>query len=59
MTESDLVDVKIELDRFEKRLSALFIRMEKDKFALYGCNESGAVKRAALDLKLELSKITR
>jgi hypothetical protein len=58
MTLKDLLVVKAELIRFESRLEAAIVRINVDKFALHGCKETGAVKRAALDLKVELTKIT-
>lgn len=58
MTEKSIREVESELKRFTSRLKALKSRMSEDKFALYGCKESGALKRAALDLKMELTKLT-
>ena len=58
MTQENLSEVKQELKRFEKRLNAAIERFKNDSYAKYGCKESGAVKRAAMDLKNELTKIT-
>lgn len=59
MELKDLEDTKKELVRFKIRLDDAIKRIKEDKYALYGCKETGAVKRAALDLKMELTKITR
>lgn len=59
MELKDLEDTKKELVRFKTRVDAAVKRIKEDKYALYGCKETGAVKRAALDLKMELTKITR
>ena len=59
MELKDLEDTKKELVRFKTRLDDAIKRIKEDKYALYGCKETGAVKRAALDLKMELTKITR
>ena len=54
----DLEDIKKELIRFKIRLDSAIKRVREDKYALHGCKETGAVKRGALDLKMELTKIT-
>lgn len=59
MELKDLENIKKELVRFKTRVDAAVKRIKEDKYALYGCKETGAVKRAALDLKMELTKITR
>lgn len=60
MTLESLNEVKTELARFQKKLAAAIARMKSDDMVRYtGCKETGAVKRAALDLKGELTKITR
>lgn len=59
MTTEDLIEVKLELKRFSKRLDAAIDRFKKDSFAQYGCKESGAVRRGALDLKNELTKLSK
>jgi len=59
MTLENLKDVKKELQRFEKKLDDCLVRIATDSFALQGCKETGAVKRGALDLKNELTKITK
>jgi hypothetical protein len=52
-------DIKIELKRFQKRLQDVEKKLKEDNYAKYGCKETGAVKRAALDLRnvlIELNK---
>lgn len=53
-----LNEIKAEVKRFNKRVDAAIARLKEDSTASYGCKETGAVKRAALDLKNELTKIT-
>jgi hypothetical protein len=60
MTYEDLITVEEETKRFLKKLDAAKTRIKDDRFALTsGSKETGAVKRAALDLKMELTKITK
>jgi len=60
MTLEDILDVEFEIKRFEKRLKLLKQRIEVDgDWILRGCKETGAIKRGALDLKLELTKLTQ
>lgn len=59
MTLEDILDVEYEIVRFQKKLAAAKNRIAEDYYALRGCKETGALKRGALDLKLELTKITR
>lgn len=60
MTYEDLTTVEEETKRFLKRLNVAKTRIKEDNFALIcGSKETGAVKRAALDLKMELTKITQ
>ncbi len=57
----DLNDVKIveqEIKRLQTRINKLKERAREDEYTFFGCKESGAVKRAALDLKMELTRIT-
>jgi len=59
MTYENLITVEEEAERFLKKLDAAKTRIMEDHFALIsGSKETGAVKRAALDLKMELTKIT-
>jgi len=53
-----LNEVEIETKRFLKKLTEAKKRVEEDKYATHGCKETGAIKRASLDLKNELTRIT-
>lgn len=60
MTYENLITVEAEIERFLEKLDAAKTRIKEDRFALIsGSKETGAVKRAALDLKMELTKITK
>lgn len=58
MELKDITDIEKELKRFRERLNAAKKRLQEDSYASYGCKETGALRRAALDLKMELTKIT-
>ena len=53
-----LNEVEIETKRFLKKLAQAKKRIKDDNRALYGCKETGAIKRSAIDLKNELSRIS-
>ena len=53
-----LNEVEKETKRFLKKLQETKDRLKCDKHAVYGCKETGAVRRASLDLKNELTRIT-
>ncbi len=60
MTLEDILDVEFEIVRFQKKMAAAKKRIaEEGEYTLRGCKETGALKRGALDLKNELTKITR
>ncbi len=59
MTLEDILDVEFEIVLFSKKLAAAKKRVVEDGRVLYGSKETGAVKRAAMDLKNELTKITQ
>ena len=60
MTLEDLEVVESEAKRFVNRLDSAKKRIKEDQFALIsGSKETGAVKRSALDLKMELTRITK
>lgn len=59
MSLDDIISVEYELKRFEKRLQEAKKRFEKDEYAYAGSKESGALKRGAMDLKNELTKLTK
>ncbi len=54
-----LNEVESETKRFLKKLKETKARLSKDDYAKYGCKETGAIKRSALDLKNELTRITQ
>lgn len=59
MTLQAIEEVEAELIRFEKRLKAVKERAKKDPYYLRGCKETAALKRSALDLKNELTKLNQ
>ncbi len=62
MTEELIKEVELECNRFLKRAKACRARMSIDKargYSYTGTKETGALKRAALDLKNELTRITK
>lgn len=59
MTLENIKDVELELKRFQKRLQAVKERAKTDTYTFCGCSETGALKRAAADLKVELTKLTK
>ena len=54
-----LTEIELEVKRFMKRLLAAKERLRNEGEYYSGNKETGAVKRAALDLKNELTKITK
>jgi hypothetical protein len=58
MTIEQIKEVEAELKRFNSRLKAVKERAKIDTYTFFGCKETGALKRAAADLKMELTKIT-
>lgn len=55
-------EVQTECERFMKRINDAKKRIHDDKrdgYERYSCKENAALKRAALDLKNELSRITK
>ena len=59
LTTEILNEVEIEAKRFLKKLVAAKKRIKEDSRATYGSKETGAIKRASLDLKNELTRITQ
>lgn len=47
--------IKEEIARFNRKLKDWEDRLTIDVNAVYGCKESGAIRRACLDLKNELT----
>jgi hypothetical protein len=54
-----LESVHIETERFLVKLEKAKARIDADSRSAYGCKETGALRRAALDLKNELTRITQ
>lgn len=53
-------EVEMELVRFSKRLQNAKVRIASGDYYKYsGCKETAALKRSALDLKNELTKLTQ
>jgi hypothetical protein len=60
MTLETIHEVEKEVERFSKRLQEAKTRIQGDNYYPYsGCKETGALKRGALDLKNELTKLTK
>lgn len=60
MSLEDIISVEYELIRFNKRIQDAKKRLTDDNWVGYsGCKETGALKRGAMDLKNELTKLTR
>ena len=58
MDLKDVRTVEKEMARLQERIEKLKQRAKEDSFTFYGCKETGAVKRAAMDLKMELTRLT-
>jgi len=59
MTLDTINEVEKELERFSKRLQEAKKRLTDDNWAKRGCKETAALKRSALDLKNELTKLNK
>ena len=60
MTLKTINEVEQELERFSKRLQEAKTRIQGDNyFRFSGSKETAALKRSALDLKNELTKLTQ
>jgi hypothetical protein len=60
MTLETINEVEKELERFSKRLQEAKARLQKDGSSMwFGCKETAALKRSALDLKNELTKLNK
>lgn len=53
-----LNEIESETKRFLKKLEKAKERITNDKYATHGCKETGGIRRSALDLKNELTRIT-
>jgi len=56
---SVIEDVERETERFMSRLKAAKLRFSEDKWACRCSKESASLRRSALDLKNELTRITQ
>jgi len=60
MTLETIKEVEAELERFSKRLQEAKKRMKDDPWIQHsGSKQTAALKRSALDLKNELTKLTQ
>jgi len=60
MTLETINEVEKELERFSKRLQEAKTRIQADGYyTSSGCKETAALKRSALDLKNELTKLNK
>jgi hypothetical protein len=59
MTLENILEAENEIKRFQIRIKEAKKRINEDKYALYGCKETGALKRGAMDLKNVLTKLTK
>ena len=60
MNIDTLKTAKAEAKRFLEKVKELEVRVKKDgHFAWYGCAESGAVRRASMDLSRSLSALRK
>jgi len=59
MNKESIKLVKEEIKRFNKCLAKVESRMEKDSYVFYGCKETGALKRASMDLSNALVSLRR
>jgi hypothetical protein len=60
MNIETIEEVEKELERFSKRLQEAKARLQEDGSCRWsGCKETAALKRSALDLKNELTKLNK
>lgn len=57
MKIKDILTAEKECLRFLDRLRKVKTRLKDDKYTLYGCKETGALKRSSLDLTRSLSEM--
>ena len=56
MELENIQSIKKELQRFKEKLKEAEDRLKIDKYASHGCKQTGALRRAALDLKNVLTE---
>ena len=59
ITKEKLDDVMLECSRLLDRAREAKARLEKDKWAYWGCKETGAVRRASMDLTRALAELRK
>ena len=59
MEKTTIAAAEKEARLFLARVRTLKEKMRGDRFALYGCKESGAVRRASMDLTRALADLRR
>jgi hypothetical protein len=63
MNKEQVTEAELEVRRFLKRLEALKAtdeyKAESAKWGISGCTESGALKRASMDLTRSLAKLRK
>ena len=59
MTESILREAEKKAKGFIEAVRLLKQRMAEDRYALQGCTESAAVRRASMDLTRSLSRLRK
>ena len=59
MRKDRLEEVKMAIRMYDLRVTALEHRLAEDPNALAGCKETGAVRRASLDLSRSLAELRR
>lgn len=59
MTKKTLKIARQRAKQFIERVKTLEDKIEEDRHALQGCTESGAVKRASMDLTRALAELRK
>lgn len=59
MRESTLREAEKKAKNFIEKIRLLKQRMAEDRYALSGCSESGAVRRASMELTRSLSLLRK
>lgn len=59
MTKEDILEARDEAKRFINRANVALRRINENKHALYGCKETGTLRRASMDLTRALSQMRK
>lgn len=59
LTNDKLNDAILEAERFIKKAQAYQMRLVDDSYAIFGCKEGGAAKRASMDLTRALAELRK